>query len=46
MCVTPHPGARRYAEARTLRLADGPDDVHLAALGQEELKRAAARSKL
>ena len=41
------PLAQLYAEARTLRLADGPDDVHLASLGRDELKKyAAARSKL
>lgn len=39
------PLAQLYAEARTLRLADGPDDVHLATLGREELKKA-AHSKL
>jgi Acyl-CoA dehydrogenase, C-terminal domain len=32
------PLAQLYAEARTLRLADGPDDVHLASLGRDELK--------
>ena len=39
------PLAQLYADARTLRLADGPDDVHLASLGRDELKRI-ARSKL
>jgi acyl-CoA dehydrogenase len=39
------PLAQLYAEARTLRLADGPDDVHLASLGRDELKRI-TRSKL
>ncbi|MBX3184776.1 MAG: acyl-CoA dehydrogenase family protein [Polyangiaceae bacterium] len=31
--------ARAYAHIRTLRLADGPDEVHLAQVGRLELKR-------
>lgn len=33
------PLAGLYASARTLRLADGPDEVHLASLARRELKR-------
>ncbi|GGF21294.1 acyl-CoA dehydrogenase family protein [Subtercola lobariae] len=33
-----HPLASLLAGARALRLADGPDEVHLAALGKAELK--------
>ncbi|MWB99309.1 acyl-CoA dehydrogenase family protein [Agromyces seonyuensis] len=36
------PLAELYAGARALRLADGPDEVHLDALGKAELRRAAA----
>ncbi len=39
------PLARLYAEARTLRLADGPDDVHLASIGKQELRRSAALAR-
>jgi acyl-CoA dehydrogenase len=28
-----------FAAARAMRLADGPDEVHLAALGKAELRR-------
>ena len=35
------PLAAMFAGVRTLRLADGPDEVHLAALGKHELKRQA-----
>ena len=41
------PLARLWAQARTLRLADGPDDVHLQAIAKLELsKMAAPASKL
>ena len=33
------PLAAMLAGIRTLRLADGPDEVHLAALGKHEIKR-------
>ncbi|WP_136709478.1 acyl-CoA dehydrogenase family protein [Agromyces sp. H66] len=33
------PLAEMFAGARALRLADGPDEVHLAALGKAELRR-------
>lgn len=33
------PLALLYTWARTLRLANGPDDVHLAAVAREELQR-------
>jgi acyl-CoA dehydrogenase len=33
------PLAEMYAGARTLRLADGPDEVHLSSLGKAELRR-------
>lgn len=34
------PLARLWAGARTIRLADGPDDVHLAAIAKQELATA------
>ena len=34
------PLARLWAGARTIRLADGPDDVHLAAIAKQELAKA------
>jgi acyl-CoA dehydrogenase len=33
------PLAAAWANARTIRLADGPDEVHLASLGRRELRR-------
>ena len=33
------PLAAMLAGVRTLRLADGPDEVHLAALGKHEIKK-------
>ena len=33
------PLAAMWANARTIRLADGPDEVHLASLGRRELRR-------
>jgi acyl-CoA dehydrogenase len=33
------PLAHLWAHARTLRLADGPDEVHLRSLAREELRR-------
>ncbi|HAH67153.1 MAG TPA: acyl-CoA dehydrogenase, partial [Gammaproteobacteria bacterium] len=33
--------AEAYAHARTLRLADGPDEVHLASLAKKVLKQEA-----
>jgi acyl-CoA dehydrogenase len=36
------PLARLWASARTLRLADGPDDVHLLAIAKLELAGLAA----
>ncbi|KAG1065372.1 hypothetical protein G6F42_026842 [Rhizopus arrhizus] len=35
------PLAHFYASARTLRYADGPDEVHRAQIGKVELRRAA-----
>jgi acyl-CoA dehydrogenase len=37
------PLAQLWAAARTLRLADGPDEVHLASLARHELRRHARR---
>ncbi|MFD7025291.1 acyl-CoA dehydrogenase family protein [Promicromonospora sukumoe] len=37
-----HPLAELLAGVRTLRLADGPDEVHLASLGRAELRRRAS----
>jgi acyl-CoA dehydrogenase len=34
------PLARWYASGRTLRFADGPDEVHIAQIGKVELRRA------
>jgi acyl-CoA dehydrogenase len=34
------PLAATYASARTLRFADGPDEVHIQQIGKLELKRA------
>ncbi|KRF10380.1 acyl-CoA dehydrogenase family protein [Nocardioides sp. Soil796] len=39
------PLAQAIASIRTLRFADGPDEVHAAALARGELKRQAARRK-
>jgi acyl-CoA dehydrogenase len=36
------PLARMYAGLRTLRFADGPDEVHINALARTELARQAA----
>jgi acyl-CoA dehydrogenase len=33
------PLAHFYASARTLRLADGPDEVHLSQLGKNTIKK-------
>jgi len=40
------PLANMWAQIRTLRLADGPDEVHLQQLGKSENKRAAAVTAL
>lgn len=34
-----HPLAEMYASIRTMRIIDGPDEVHLAALGKTETRR-------
>ncbi len=36
------PLARMYAQMRSLRIADGPDEVHLMAIAKRELRRQAA----
>ena len=36
------PLAALYAGVRTLRIADGPDEVHLASLGRAEVRRSPA----
>jgi hypothetical protein len=36
------PLAQMYAGARTLRIADGPDEVHLRTVGRRELRRYAS----
>ncbi len=36
------PLARMYAQMRSLRIADGPDEVHLMAIARRELRRQAA----
>lgn len=40
------PVAYLWAMSRTLRLADGPDEVHLQTIAKAELKRGARQSKL
>ena len=40
------PLARMYAGARTLRIADGPDEVHLTSVALQELKHQMNLSKL
>lgn len=37
------PLARMYASLRSLRIADGPDEVHLMAVGKRELRRQSAK---
>jgi acyl-CoA dehydrogenase len=37
------PAGRAYAHARTLRFADGPDEVHRNAIAKQELARYAGR---
>jgi len=39
------PLAAAYASARTLRLADGPDEVHREQIGKLELARHRARTQ-
>jgi acyl-CoA dehydrogenase len=38
------PLSRMYAYARSMRIFDGPDEVHLATIGREELKREEGRA--
>jgi acyl-CoA dehydrogenase len=40
------PLANMWAQIRTLRLADGPDEVHLSQMGKNENKRSAAVTAL
>ncbi|CAD7927461.1 unnamed protein product [Amoebophrya sp. A25] len=40
------PLARMYAIARTMRIVDGPDEVHLMSIGRMEIKRHALSSSL
>ena len=40
------PLAAFYTAARTLRIADGPDEVHLTSIGLQELKEQAIKSNL
>lgn len=40
------PLARLYSQARTIRLADGPDDVHLASIAKLELAKIANQHTL
>lgn len=39
------PLASMWAQVRTLRLADGPDEVHLGQMGRNENRRGAAAAK-
>ncbi|XP_022079162.1 acyl-CoA dehydrogenase family member 11-like [Acanthaster planci] len=41
-----YPLAAFYTGARTLRIADGPDEVHLTSIGLQELKEQTVQSKL
>ena len=40
------PLARFYAAARSLRIADGPDEVHLTSIGLLELKAQSLKANL